>query len=101
MSPEWDATGGSKCSRASTRRNDSSTGWHCRSKQTSRGLGAISSRFFGNTIPTLRLLALNHNGATAITPRQLRAAEVGDALRALSDPAWQTWLDPVPVISRH
>jgi hypothetical protein len=45
--------------------------------------------------------ALNHRVATAIRSRQLRAAEVGDALRALSDPTSQTWLDPVRVISRH
>jgi hypothetical protein len=45
--------------------------------------------------------ALNHNVANAIRSRQLRAAEVGDALRALSDPTSRTWLDPVRVISRH
>ena len=45
--------------------------------------------------------ALNQNVANAIRSRQLRAAEVGDALRALSDPTSQTWLDPVRVISRH
>jgi len=56
VSPKWDATSGSKFWRASTRRSASSTGWQCRSKQTSRGLGAISSRCFGNTVPTLRLL---------------------------------------------
>ena len=44
---------------------------------------------------------LNQNVANAIRSRQLRAAEVGDALRALSDPTSQTWLDPVRVISRH
>jgi len=45
--------------------------------------------------------ALNQNVANAIRSRQLRAAEVGDALRALSDPTSQTRLDPVRVISRH
>ena len=45
--------------------------------------------------------ALNQNVANAIRSRQLRAAEVGDALRVLSDPTSQTWLDPVRVISRH
>lgn len=45
--------------------------------------------------------ALNQKVAGAIRSRQLRAAEVGDALRALSDPASQTRLDPVRVISRH
>lgn len=44
---------------------------------------------------------LNQNVANAIRSRQLRAAEVGDALRALSDPTSQTRLDPVRVISRH
>jgi hypothetical protein len=45
--------------------------------------------------------ALNQNVANAIRSRQLRAAEVGDALRALSNPTSQTRLDPVRVISRH
>jgi hypothetical protein len=45
--------------------------------------------------------ALNRKVADAIRSRQLRAAEVGNALRALSDPASQTRLDPVRVISRH
>jgi hypothetical protein len=45
--------------------------------------------------------ALNRNVAGAIRSRQLRAAEVGNVLRALSDPASQTRLDPVRVISRH
>ena len=45
--------------------------------------------------------ALNQNVANAIRSRQLLAAEVGDALRALSNPTSQTWLDPVRVISRH
>jgi hypothetical protein len=45
--------------------------------------------------------ALNQKVADAIRARQLRAAEVGDALRALSDPTSHTWLDPVRVISRH
>jgi hypothetical protein len=45
--------------------------------------------------------ALNRNVANAIRSRQLRAAEVGDALRVLSDPTSQTWLDPLRVISRH
>jgi len=45
--------------------------------------------------------ALNQNVADAIRSRQVRAAEVGDALRALSDPASQTRLDPMRVISRH
>ncbi|MDQ3343532.1 MAG: hypothetical protein M3524_08165 [Actinomycetota bacterium] len=45
--------------------------------------------------------ALNQSVANAIRSRQARAAEVGDALRALSDPASQTRLDPVRVISRH
>lgn len=45
--------------------------------------------------------ALNQNVANAIRSRQLRAAEVGDALRVLSDPTSQTRLDPVRVISRH
>jgi hypothetical protein len=45
--------------------------------------------------------ALNQNVASAIRSRQLRAAEIGDALRALSDPTSQTRLDPVRVISRH
>jgi hypothetical protein len=45
--------------------------------------------------------ALNQKVANAIRSRQLRAAEVGDALRALSDPTSQTRLDPVRVISRH
>lgn len=45
--------------------------------------------------------ALNQNVANAIRSRQLRAAEVGDALRALSDPTSQTRLDPMRVISRH
>lgn len=45
--------------------------------------------------------ALNQNVANAIRSRQLRAAEVGDALRALSDPSSQTRLDPVRLISRH
>jgi hypothetical protein len=45
--------------------------------------------------------ALNQNVANAIRSRQLRAAEVGDALRALSDPTSQTRLDPLRVISRH
>jgi hypothetical protein len=44
---------------------------------------------------------LNQNVASAIRSRQLRAAEVGDALRALSDPTSQTRLDPIRVISRH
>jgi hypothetical protein len=44
---------------------------------------------------------LNQNVANKIRSRQLRAAEVGDALRALSDPTSQTWLDPIRVISRH
>lgn len=45
--------------------------------------------------------ALNQKVANAIRSRQLRAAEVGDALRALSDPTSQTRLDPVRVISRR
>jgi hypothetical protein len=45
--------------------------------------------------------ALNQNVANAIRSRQLRAAEVGDALRAMSDPTSQTRLDPMRVISRH
>jgi hypothetical protein len=45
--------------------------------------------------------ALNQKVADAIRARRLRAAEVGDALRALSDPTSHTWLDPVRVISRH
>jgi hypothetical protein len=45
--------------------------------------------------------ALNQKVANAIRSRQLRAAEVGDALRALSDPTSRTRLDPVRVISRH
>lgn len=45
--------------------------------------------------------ALNQNVANAVRSRQLRAAEVGDALRALSDPTSQTRLDPIRVISRH
>ena len=44
---------------------------------------------------------LNQNVANAIRSRQVRAAEVGDALRALSDPTSQTRLDPIRVISRH
>lgn len=45
--------------------------------------------------------ALNQKYAEAIRKRQVRAAEVGDALRTLSDPAAQTRLDPVRVIARH
>ncbi len=45
--------------------------------------------------------ALNQKYAEAIRKRQLRAAEVGDALRTLSDPAAQTRLDPIRVIARH
>lgn len=45
--------------------------------------------------------ALNQNTANAIRARQVRAAEVGAALRTLSDPKAQTRLDPVRVISRH
>jgi hypothetical protein len=44
---------------------------------------------------------LNQHVANKIRSRQLRAAEVGDALRAVSDPTSQTWLDPIRVISRH
>lgn len=45
--------------------------------------------------------ALNRKVADSIRERQLRAAEIGDALRALSDPTSQTWLDPLRVISRR
>lgn len=45
--------------------------------------------------------ALNQKTANAIRTRQLRAAEVGEVLRALADPTSQTRLDPVRVISRH
>lgn len=45
--------------------------------------------------------ALNQNVATAIKRRQLRASELGDALRTLSAPTSQTRLDPVRVIARH
>ena len=45
--------------------------------------------------------ALNQRVADAIRGRQLRATEVGEALRALSDPKSQTRLDPVRVIARH
>lgn len=45
--------------------------------------------------------ALNQKVANAIRSRQLRAAGIGDALRALSDPTSQTRLDPMRVISRH
>jgi hypothetical protein len=45
--------------------------------------------------------ALNQNVANRIESRLLRAAEVGDAMRALSDPTSQTRLDPMRVISRH
>jgi hypothetical protein len=45
--------------------------------------------------------ALNQQVADAIRTRQLRAAEVGETLRALTDPASRTRLDPVRVISRH
>lgn len=45
--------------------------------------------------------ALNHKVASAIRTRQVRAAEVGKALLLLADPASQTRLDPVRVISRH
>jgi hypothetical protein len=45
--------------------------------------------------------ALNQHVAEAIRSRQTRAAEVGEALRTLSDPASQTRLDPVRLIARH
>lgn len=45
--------------------------------------------------------ALNQYVADAIRTRQLRAVEVGEALRVLADPTSRTPLDPVRVISRH
>lgn len=45
--------------------------------------------------------ALNVTIANAIQQRQQRAAEVGEALRALADPRSQTKLDPVRVVARH
>ncbi|MBA2348465.1 MAG: hypothetical protein H0V81_09240 [Solirubrobacterales bacterium] len=44
---------------------------------------------------------LNQNVADAIKLRQRRASELGDALRALSDPTSQTRFDPVRLIARH
>ena len=44
---------------------------------------------------------LNATIANAIRQRQQRAAEVGEALRALADPKSQTRLDPVRVVARH
>lgn len=46
-------------------------------------------------------VALNQKVASAIRSRQLHAAEIGDALRALSDPTSQTRLDPVRIVSRY
>jgi hypothetical protein len=45
--------------------------------------------------------ALNATIAHAIRQRQQRAAEVGEALRALADPKSQTRLDPLRVVARH
>jgi hypothetical protein len=44
---------------------------------------------------------LNATIAHAIRQRQQRAAEVGEALRALADPKSQTRLDPLRVVARH
>jgi hypothetical protein len=45
--------------------------------------------------------ALNAKVADAIRQRQQRAAEVGEALRALADPKSQTRLDPLRVVAKH
>ena len=44
---------------------------------------------------------LNATVANAIRQRQQRAAEVGEALRALADPKSQTRLDPLRLVARH
>jgi hypothetical protein len=44
---------------------------------------------------------LNATIANALRQRQQRAAEVGEALRALADPKSQTRLDPLRVVARH